>query len=144
MSKAQVGDTVKVSYVGTLENRTVFDETPGDRYLEFTIGNQRLIPGFEQAVVDMEVGEKKKITLPPEEAYGEYSDENVVEVTRSRLPDNINPEVGMRLEAQNKNGDPVIVSVKEITDNTIILDANHALAGKDLTFEISLQEIVGK
>jgi peptidylprolyl isomerase len=144
MSRAQIGDIVKVSYVGTLQDGTVFDQTQGDNYLEFTIGNQQIIPGLEQAVVDMEVGETKKITLPPEEAYGEYSDENVVEVTRSRFPDNITPEVGMRLEAQNKHGDPVIVSVKEITKNAIILDANHILAGKDLTFEISLQEIVGK
>lgn len=142
MSKAQTGNTVKVAYIGSLQDGTVFDKTQGDDVLTFTIGQEQLIPGFEQAVVDMEVGETKQVTLSPDEAYGEYSDEDVVEVTRSRLPDNLVPEVGLRLEAQNKHGDPVIVTIKELTDTTVVLDANHPLAGKDLTFEISLKEIV--
>lgn len=142
MSKAQAGDTVKVAYIGTLQDGTVFDQTEGDKYLEFTIGNQPLVPGFEQAVIDMEAGETKTVTIQPEDAYGEYSDDEVVEVTRSSLPDNIVPEIGQRLEAQNRHGEPVIVTIKDLTKNTVILDANHPLAGKDITFKISVKEIV--
>ena len=142
MGKAQKGDTVKVSYTGTLQDGTVFDRSNEDTFCGFTIGNEQLIPGFEQAVIDMEIGETKNVTIPASEAYGEYSGENVVEVTRSRLPDTIIPKIGQRLEVQDRHSDPIIVTIKDITPNTVILDANHVLAGKDLTFEITLQEIV--
>lgn len=142
MSKAKEGDTVKVTYIGTLQDGKVFDQSKEGDSLEFTIGNQQLIPGFEQAVVDMEVGETKKATIPPDQAYGVYSEEDVVEVTRSRLPDNLEPKIGMQLEAQNRNGDPVTVTITALTDNTVTLDANHPLVDKELTFEITLKEIV--
>ncbi len=141
MRKAEAGSSVKVSYVGTLEDGTVFDQTEGENYLEFTIGEAQLIPGFQHAVVDMSVGETKKVAIPPEQAYGEHSEDDVTEVTRSRLPDNIIPEIGQRLEAQNRNGEPVNVTITALTDNTVTLDANHELAGKELNFEITLQEI---
>ncbi len=142
MSKVQKGNTVKVSYIGTLEDGTVFDRSKEGSFLEFTVGSEQLIVGFDRAVVDMEVGQTKTVTIPAAEAYGEYNEEHVVEVTRSRMPDNIIPEPGQRLEVQDRNGDPLVVTVKDITKNTVILDANHDLAGKDLTFEITLQEIV--
>ncbi len=142
MSKVKEGDTIKVSYIGTLQDGTVFDQTEGDKYLEFTIGNQQRIPGFEQAVIDMEAGETKTVTIQPEDAYGEYSDEEIVEVTRSRLPDNVVPEIGQRLEAQNRHGEPVVVTIKDLTKNTVVFDANHPLAGKELTFEVFVKEIV--
>ncbi len=142
MSKAQPGDTVKVNYIGTLENGNVFDQSNVEDPLEFTIGSSQLIPGFDQAVIDMAIGENKKITIPAEEAYGHYDETKVVEVTRSRLPDNMIPEVGQRLEVQDKNGDPIVVVITSLNKNTVVLDANHPLSDKDLTFEINLEEII--
>ena len=142
MSKAQLGDTVKVMYIGSLGDGTVFDQSKEDAPIQFTLGQQQLIPGFELAVIDMEVGETKKVTIPAQEAYGEHQEESVVEVTRSRLPDNLEPQIGQRLEVQDKDGNPLIVTISNLTDSTVTLDANHPLAGKDLTFEITLTEIV--
>ena len=142
MSKAQLGDTVKVMYIGSLDDGTVFDQSKEDAPIQFTLGQQQLIPGFELAVIDMEIGETKKVTIPAQEAYGEHQEESVVEVTRSRLPDNLEPQIGQRLEVQDKDGNPLIVTISNLTDSTVTLDANHPLAGKDLTFEITLTEIV--
>ena len=142
MAKPQIGDTVKVNYTGTLDDGTVFDKSKEDAPLQFTIGKQQLIPGFEQAVIDIEVGETKKVTIPAEQAYGEHNKEAIVEVTRSRLPDDLDPKIGQQLKVQDKEGSPLIVIITDLTDNTVTLDANHPLAGKDLTFEITLVEIV--
>ena len=142
MAKAQSGDTVKVHYTGTLGNGKTFDQSKEDAPLQFTLGKQQLIPGFEQAVIEMEVDETKKITIPADQAYGEHNKEVVVEVTRSRLPDNLEPKIGQQLEVQDKDGNPLIVAITDLTDNTVTLDANHPLAGQDLTFEITLVEIV--
>lgn len=142
MSKVQLGDTVKVMYIGSLNDGTVFDQSKEDAPLQFTLGKQQLIPGFELAVIDMEVGETKKITIPAKEAYGEHLEDSVVEVTRSKLPDNLEPQIGQRLEVQDKDGNPLTVTITNLTKNTVTLDANHQLAGKDLTFEITLTEIV--
>ena len=142
MSKAQLGDTVKVMYIGSLNDGTVFDQSKEDAPIQFTLGKQQLLPGFELAVIDMEVGETKKITIPAQEAYGEHLEDSVVEVTRSRLPDNLEPKIGQRLEVQDKDGNPLVVTITNLTENMATLDANHSLAGKDLTFEITLSEIV--
>ncbi len=142
MSKAKSGDTVKVAYIGTFQDGTEFDKSKDDNLLEFTIGNQEVVTGFDKAVVDMEVEETKKVTISPDEGYGEYSEDDITEVTRSVLPDNIEPAVGMQLEAQNRDGNPVIVTITSLGKNTVTLDANHPLAGKELTFEITLAEIV--
>ena len=142
MSKVQLGDTVKVMYIGTLNDGTVFDQSKEDAPIQFTLGQQQLIPGFELAVIDMEVGETKEVTIPAQEAYGEHQEDSVVEVTRSRLPDNLEPQIGQRLEVQDKDGNPLVVTISNLTDNMVTLDANHPLAGKDLTFEITLTEIV--
>jgi peptidylprolyl isomerase len=142
MSKAKTGDTVKVSYIGTFQDGTVFDQSKDDNLLEFTMGNQEVITGFESAVIDMETGETKKVTIPPEEAYGTYNEDDVDVVTRSRFPDNLEPKVGMQLEVQNRDSNPVTVTITSIDKNTITLDANHPLVDKELTFEITLKEIV--
>ncbi len=142
MRKTEAGNTIKVSYVGTLQDGTVFDQTRDENYLELIVGEGQVIPGFDQAIIDMSVGETKKVTIPPEQAYGEYTMDDVIEVTRSRLPDNVIPEIGQRFEVQNRNGQPVNVTITALTDNTVTMDANHMLAGKELTFEITLQEIV--
>ncbi len=142
MSKAQLGDTVKVMYIGSLNDGTVFDQSKKDAPIQFTLGKQQLLPGFELSIIDMEVGETKKITIPAKEAYGEHQEDSVVEVTRSRLPDNLEPQIGQRLEVQDKDDNPLTVTITNLTKNTVTLDANHQLAGKDLTFEITLTEIV--
>ena len=142
MSKAKSGDTVKVSYIGTFQDGTEFDRSKDENLLEFTIGSQEVVPGFESAVIDMDVGETKKVTIQPEEAYGEHNEDDVVEVTRSVIPDNLEPKIGMQLQAQNREGNPVIVTIIALEKNTVTLDANHPLAGKELTFEITLAEIV--
>ena len=136
MSKTKTGDTIKVAYIGTLQDGTEFDRSKDNELLQFTIGNKEVVPGFEKAVIDMEIGETKTVTILPEEAYGQYNKDDVVEVTRSVIPDNIVPKVGMRLKAQNRNGDPIIVTITALEKNTVVLDANHPLAGKDLTFKI--------
>jgi len=141
MSEAKTGDTVTVEYTGTLEDGTVFDSSEGREPLQFTIGSGDLIPGFEKAVEGMEPGQTVKATLPPEEAYGERSEEMVFEVGRDQLPEDVDPEVGDRLEARDPQGNKFAVSVAEIGDDAITLDANHPLAGRDLTFEIELVSI---
>ncbi|MBD3344063.1 MAG: peptidylprolyl isomerase [Chitinivibrionales bacterium] len=144
MSKAKEGDTVKVQYTGKLEDGTVFDQNNEDNLLEFTIGEHKIIPGFEQAVVDMEEGETKTVSVSSENAYGPYNSDAVIETTRSVLPENLEPELGQRLQAQDKNGNPFVVRITDMSDNTVTLDGNHPLAGKNLNFEISLKEVVGK
>jgi len=141
--QAKDGDAVQVNYTGTLADGTVFDSSAGREPLEFTIGSGQLIPGFDEAVVGMKVGEKKTVTIPADEAYGPHRDEMVIEVDREQFPSNIDPEVGMMLESTQQDGSKVVFTVTNISDNTTItLDANHPLAGKDLTFEIELVKIL--
>ena len=141
--QAKEGDAVQVNYTGTLADGTVFDSSAGRTPLEFTIGSGQLIPGFDQAVIGMKVGEKKTVTIPAEEAYGPHREEMVLEVGRERIPSNIEPEVGMMLESTQQDGSKVVFTITNISDNnTVTLDANHPLAGKDLTFEIELVKIL--
>lgn len=144
MEKVQVGDTVKVAYIGTLSDGTQFDNSPEDEDLEITIGNHQVIPGLEQALIDMQVDEKKTVTIPADEAYGRYNEENILVINRNKLSQDIEPQVGLRLEAQNQDGDIIIVTIISMNDETITLDTNHLLAGHDLTFEITLREIIKK
>ena len=141
MSQATTGDTVTVQYTGTLEDGTVFDSSEGREPLQFTIGSGDLIPGFEEAVVGMEPGQTRKATLAPEEAYGERSEEMVFQVERDQLPEDVDPDVGDRLEAKDPQGNKFAVSVAAVQDEAVTLDANHPLAGRDLTFEIELVSI---
>ena len=141
MSEAKTGDTVTVQYTGTLEDGTVFDSSENREPLSFTIGSGDLIPGFEEAVVGMEPGDTRTATFGPEEAYGERSDELVFSIGRDKLPDSVEPEVGDRLEAKDPDGNKFAVSVAAVEEQTVTLDANHPLAGRDLTFEIELVAI---
>jgi peptidylprolyl isomerase len=141
MSQAKTGDTVTVQYTGTLEDGTVFDSSQNREPLTFTIGSGDLIPGFEKAVVGMEPGQTRTATFAPDEAYGERSDELVFSIPRDQLPDEVDPEVGDRLEAKDPDGNRFTVSVAALDGDTVTLDANHPLAGRDLTFEIELVEI---
>jgi peptidylprolyl isomerase len=138
---AKVGDTVKVHYTGTLADGSVFDSSIGREPLQFTLGDGQMIPGFEQAVIGMELGETKTVTIPADQAYGPYYEELVFVIDRDELPAGMEPEVGQKLQMQSATGQITIVTVKDVSETNVTLDANHELAGKDLTFEIQLIEI---
>jgi FKBP-type peptidyl-prolyl cis-trans isomerase 2 len=137
---ANNGSMVKVHYTGTLEDGSVFDSSLQREPLEFKLGCEQVIPGFEEAVLSMNVGETKTVTIPADKAYGQRHEELVLKVEKEKIPEELNPQVGDRLQMRQPNGEPVTVVVSEITENTVTLDANHALAGKDLTFEMTLVE----
>jgi FKBP-type peptidyl-prolyl cis-trans isomerase 2 len=141
VAEAQSGDKVKVHYTGKLADGTVFDTTEDATPFEFTIGADEVIAGFEEAVQGMEPGDAKTVTLPPEEAYGPRNDEWVLEVDRDELPDQLDVEVGQQLRIEQEGGESTIVRVSEVNPETVKLDANHPLAGEELTFEIELVEV---
>jgi len=138
---ASDGDTVRVHYTGTLADGTMFDTSREREPLEFTIGKGNIIPGFEEATKDMQVGQVKTVTIPAEKAYGPHSGEMVMVVSRNQLPDDLNPTVGQQLQMQSPDGMTAVVAVSDVSETTVTLDANHPLAGKDLTFEIELVEV---
>jgi len=140
LSKVKEGDTVKVNYTGTLKNGEVFDSSEGKEPLEFTLGEGQLIPGFEKAVVGMAVGDSAKIDIPSDEAYGEEREDLIINVPKNQLPDDVTPKVGMQLQVNQENGQPIPVLIKEVGETELTLDANHPLAGQDLSFEIELVE----
>lgn len=142
MSVAKKGDKVKVHYTGRLNDGSEFDSSKGREPLEFEIGTQQVIPGFENAVVGMKAGETVTVEIPQDEAYGPIREEMILKVEKEKLPPDFKPEVGQQYQLPQDNGQNVIVTVTEVTDETIELDANHPLAGKDLTFDIELVEIV--
>jgi FKBP-type peptidyl-prolyl cis-trans isomerase 2 len=138
---AKSGDTVKVHYIGKRTDGTVFDSSRDrDEPLGFTIGAGQVIPGFEEAVAGMEVGEVRKVRIEPDEAYGERRDELLMEVSREQVPDEVELEAGTRLQLQ-RDGQAIPVTVTEIGEEAITLDANHPLAGEELNFEIELVEV---
>ena len=141
MSQAKSGDTVKVHYKGTLEDGSEFDSSAEQDPIEVTIGDGLVIPGFEKALIGMAPGETKTVTLPAEEAYGPHVADNVHEIERSRIPPEIDLEVGIVLHASGPSGETVRMTVTGLTDSTVTLDANHPLAGRALTFELELVSI---
>ena len=141
MGKVKEGDTVKVHYTGKLANGEVFDSSEGRQPLEFTIGNGSLIPGFEKGVVGMDVGDTKTIEISPEEGYGERRDELVVEVNKDDFPDTVTPTVGQRLQIRQQGSDPIVVTITELKEETVTLDANHPLAGYTLFFDVELVSV---
>ncbi len=141
MTQAKNGDSVKVHYTGKLNDGTVFDSSEGREPLEFTLGEGQVIPGFESAVVGMNTGETKTTEIPSDEAYGPHHPEMVLVVPRSQFPPDIKPEVGDQLQLSQTNGESFVVSVTDVTPEAVTLDANHPLAGKDLTFDIKLVDV---
>lgn len=139
--EAKNGDTVKVHYTGTLEDGTEFDSSRDREPLEFTLGQGQTIEGFENAILGMKVGEKKTVDIPPNQAYGEYNEEWVVEMERSEFPEDLTIEIGQQLPMMTQTGSVFYVTVVAVSETTVTVDANHHLAGKDLTFEIELVEI---
>ena len=134
------GKTAKVHYKGTLADGTVFDSSEGQPPLAFEVGAGNMIPGFEAAVIGMELEETRTVTIPCAEAYGETRDDMIGEIPRDNLPAEIEPEVDMVLQMQSPQGD-IPVRIIGVTEDTVTLDANHPLAGQDLTFELTLVEI---
>ncbi|MFH6984435.1 FKBP-type peptidyl-prolyl cis-trans isomerase [Marinoscillum luteum] len=142
MSIAKANDTVKVHYTGKLTSGQVFDSSLERDPLQFTVGGGQMIKGFDEAVNGMAISEKKTVTIPSAEAYGDRNDELIQTVPRTELPADMKPEAGQTLVATNDNGQQTHVIVQEVTEEAITIDANHPLAGQDLIFEIELVEIV--
>ena len=142
MSKVKENDTVKVHYTGKLNNGQVFDSSLEREPLQVELGKGQLIPGFEKGLLDMEVNEKKTITIDKQEAYGEVNDSLFHKISKSNLPDDIKPEIGMGLVGSNADGSQQQFRIAKIEAEDIILDANHPLAGQDLVFDLELIEIL--
>jgi FKBP-type peptidyl-prolyl cis-trans isomerase 2 len=141
MTQAQTGSTVKIHYTGKLNDGKVFDSSKGKEPMEFKIGEGTVIQGLERAVIGMKEGDTKTATIPAQEAYGAYSENLVVELDRSRLPDDIKPRVGQLLKVKSTDGEEYNVTLSKVSENSVTLDANHPLAGKDLTFDLEIVEV---
>lgn len=144
MQQVKNGDTVKVHYHGKLIDGTTFDSSEGREPLEFEVGSGSVITGFDNGVTGMQVGEKKTINIPVDEAYGQKQEDLYMEFPRDKFPPDVEPEVGMQLNMSNETGQNFPVVISEVNDETVLLDANHPLAGEDLTFDLELVEIKGK
>ena len=142
MAQAKAGDTVRVHYEGQLSDGTIFDSSLEREPIEFILGQDTVIPGFEQALIGMEVGESKDVSIPPEDGFGEYSEDLVVNIEKSILPPDINPELGMQLEVSSEEETPRVFTIAEIAEDSVTLDGNHPLAGKEIAFKIELLEIL--
>jgi peptidylprolyl isomerase len=142
VAPAANGDTVKIHYTGTLDDGYKFDSSYDHlEPLEFTIGRGEMIRGFEQAVVGMEPGETKIVRIASNQAYGRHNPEKVIQVSRSKMPEGLEQEIGMRVQGSMPDGQTVEFTIVSLTESEVTLDGNHALAGKDLTFDIELLEI---
>ncbi len=141
MNQVKENNTVKVHYTGKLSDGQVFDSSEGKEPLEFTLGKGQIIPGFEKGLIDMKLNEKKTITIAKEEAYGDINDDLRQEVKRTQLPQDITPEVGMGLVSKSPDGQEMNLLVVEVREESIVIDGNHPLAGKDLIFDLEVVEI---
>ena len=142
MEQVKHGDTVKIHYTGKLEDGTIFDTSAKRDPLQFTIGAGQVISGFEEAVVGMNPSESKTVKVPADKAYGPHREEMVSVVDQNKIPKNLKLELGQQLQIPQEDGQKVIVAVTNISESSVTLDANHPLAGKDLTFDIQLIEIL--
>jgi len=141
MIQVKENNTVKVHYIGKLSDGQVFDSSEGKEPLEFTLGQGKLIPGFEKGLMDMKLNEKKTIAVSKEEAYGEPQEGLIQEVQKTQLPPDMTPEVGMGLISKSEDGQEMNLVIVEVKEETIIIDGNHPLAGKDLIFDLEVVEI---
>jgi len=136
----QKGNTVKVHYTGKLEDNKVFDSSAGRQQIEFQVGNQQVIEGFESAVLGLNKGDKTTITIDPDKAYGDIRPELIMAVPKNQVPQDV--KVGVQLQGVGHDGEPFNVTVREINESTVTLDANHPLAGKKLIFDIEVVDVV--
>ena len=143
MQQVKKGDTVKVHYHGKLTNGSTFDSSEGREPLEFEVGGGMVIPGFDEGITGMTIGEKKTIHIPADQAYGPKQEEMIMEFPKDRFPEDMVPEVGMQLNMSNGSGQNFPVVIAEVREAVVILDANHPLAGEDLIFDLELVAIEG-
>ena len=141
MQQVKTGDVVKVHYTGRLTTGEQFDSSAGREPLEFTVGAGQMIKGFDAAMPGMTLGEKKTINIPAADAYGERTEEAIIQFPKENVPADMKLEAGMQLTLSNQAGQPIPVVVVEVQEEVIVLDANHFLAGKELIFDIELVEI---
>jgi len=141
MAQVKLGDAVQVHYTGTLADGTVFDSSRDREPLSFTQGEGTLLPAFEKATLGLELGESRTFTVPAAEAYGTYNEELVIQVARSALPADIEPVVGLQLQVGKSPEEMTIVTITEVSETQVLLDANHPLAGEDLTFDVEVVAI---
>ena len=141
MEQVKKGDLVKVHYTGKLTGGEQFDSSDGRDPLEFTVGAGQMIAGFDAALPGMKIGDKKTINIPAKDAYGEIDETAIIEFPKENVPADMKLEPGQQLTLSNQEGQPFPVTVKEIKEDMLILDANHFLAGKELVFDIELMEI---
>lgn len=140
MAEAKMGDTVRVHYTGTLDDGSVFDSSEGRSPLQFTLGSGQVIPGFDSGVTGMKPGDERTVTIPAADAYGERREDLLLQVGRSQFPEGVIPEVGVKLQMSDGTNN-FVVTVVEVGDEVVKLDANHDLAGKQLTFKLKLVDI---
>ena len=141
MTKAKHGDKVSVHYTGKLADGSIFDSTAGEEPMVFTLGEDELIEGFEEGILDMSVGEKKTVILAPDRAYGERDEDMLIEVPLTEMPADFEFAVGDELELTDEDDEPMVVTVYQINDDSVILDGNPPLAGETLTFDLELVAI---
>ncbi|HNR67615.1 MAG TPA: peptidylprolyl isomerase [bacterium] len=141
MQNAQTGDTVKVHYKGYFDDGEVFDSSEGREPLEFTLGQNQVIPGFETAVIGKSIDEQVQVRIPPQEAYGEQNKDLIFDIERSQFPADITPQVGLKLQVEAEDGRRHTFVVRAISDSAVQLDGNHPMAGKTLNFDITLIDI---
>jgi peptidylprolyl isomerase len=141
MGQAKYGDKVKVHYTGKLTNGRIFDTSTDRDPMVFTIGQEQMIPDFEQAFIGMSPGESKRITIDSDKAFGPYREDLVTKINSESISPELEPKVGQRIEASQRNGKKVVVTITSVTESGVTVDANHPLAGEDLTFDLELIEI---
>lgn len=139
---AEAGNKVKIHYTGTFDDGEVFDSSRKSQPLEFELGAGQVIPGFDRAVLGMEVGESKQVRIPEADAYGAYNQEMIFTTDLSQFDEGVVPQVGQQFQAETPDGDPMMLTVKSVNEDEIVMDANHPLAGKDLNFALELIEII--
>ena len=142
MRQAKRGDSVRVHYTGKMHNGTKFDTSRDGNPLEFTIGEGKIIPGFEKMVIGMKQGDMKTVTVPSDEAYGPRRDDRIITVDRDQVPEDSNPRVGQQIQMHGQGGESIPAMITGVTKKLVTMDANHPLAGKDLTFSVELVEIL--
>lgn len=144
MAHPRAGDTVKVHYTGRFGDGRVFDSSKQRGPMELTLGEGQAFPSFEEALIDMEPGEEKTVTIPAEQAYGPRRPDLMVSVDRTEFPKHIEPTVGQELQVRKDDGDVAVVTVADVSDKEVTLDVNHPLAGEDLTFDLELVEVLAE
>ncbi len=142
MQLVKNGDIVRVHYHGKLTDGTTFDSSEGRDPLEFTVGNGQVIKGFDDALLDMKIGDKKSVNIPVDQAYGERNNDMMMEYPKAEFPEDMNPQPGMEIHMSDNMGNVFPVVIAEVKEEMVLLDANHPLSGKDLVFDIELVSIV--